>query len=151
MGVCLLEAPVLFATVSSLLPPKMSYRDRRDVDMKEEEENEEEELNKGPLSLLAESVRTSSQVLINVRNNRKLLGRVKAFDRHCNMVLENVQEMWTENPKSGKGKKKAKPVNKDRFISKMFLRGDSVILVLKNPLATASSSWMFSTRICFVQ
>jgi len=33
------------------------------------------------------------------------------------------------------GKKKAKAVNKDRFISKMFLRGDSVILVLKNPLA----------------
>jgi hypothetical protein len=33
------------------------------------------------------------------------------------------------------GKKKAKPVNKDRFISKLFLRGDSVILVLKNPLA----------------
>ena len=31
----------------------------------------------------------------------------------------------------------AKPVNKDRYISKMFLRGDSVILVLRNPLATA--------------
>ena len=37
-----------------------------------------------------------AQVLINCRNNRKLLGRVKAFDRHCNMVLENVKEMWTE-------------------------------------------------------
>ena len=37
-----------------------------------------------------------SQVLINCRNNRKLLGRVKAFDRHCNMILENVKEMWTE-------------------------------------------------------
>eukprot|EP00850_Spirogloea_muscicola_P011606 SM000072S21240 [mRNA] locus=s72:621083:621797:+ [translate_table: standard] len=73
------------------------------------------------------------QVLINCRNNRKLLGRVKAFDRHCNMVLENVKEMWTEVPKTGKGKKKAKPVNKDRFISKMFLRGDSVIIVLRNP------------------
>ena len=72
------------------------------------------------------------QVLINCRNNKKLLGRVKAFDRHCNMVLENVKEMWTEIPKGGK--KKAKAVNKDRFISKMFLRGDSVILVLKNPL-----------------
>ena len=36
------------------------------------------------------------QVLINCRNNRKLLGRVKAFDRHCNMVLENVKEFWTE-------------------------------------------------------
>jgi small nuclear ribonucleoprotein D2 len=33
--------------------------------------------------------------------------------------------MWTETPRTGKGKKKAKPVNKDRFISKMFLRGDS--------------------------
>ena len=36
-------------------------------------------------------------------------------------------------PKTGKGTKKAKAVNKDRFISKMFLRGDSVILVLRNP------------------
>jgi small nuclear ribonucleoprotein D2 len=49
------------------------------------------------------------------------------------MVLENVQEMWTVVGKKGKGTKKAKPVNRDRFISKMFLRGDSVILVLKNP------------------
>ncbi|CAK9092250.1 Probable small nuclear ribonucleoprotein Sm D2 (Sm-D2) (snRNP core protein D2) [Durusdinium trenchii] len=60
---------------------------------------------------------SSCQVLINCRNNRKILARVKAFDRHSNMVLENVREMWTE----------------DRFISKMFLRGDSVILVLRNP------------------
>ncbi|KAH0515697.1 putative small nuclear ribonucleoprotein Sm D2 [Microtus ochrogaster] len=37
----------------------------------------------------------------------------EAFDRHCNMVLENVKEMWTEVPKSSKGKKKFKPVNKD--------------------------------------
>jgi small nuclear ribonucleoprotein (snRNP)-like protein len=54
----------------------------------------------------------SAQVLINCRNNRKLLGRVKAFDRHCNMVLENVKEMWSEAPKTGKGKAKAKPVNR---------------------------------------
>ena len=38
-----------------------------------------------------------------LRNNKKLLGRVKAFDRHCNMVLEGVKEMWTELPKTGKG------------------------------------------------
>lgn len=78
-----------------------------------------------------------AQVLINCRNNKKLLARVKAFDRHCNMVLENVKEMWTEVPRPGKGKKKSKPVNKDRYISKLFLRGDSVILVLRNPLAAA--------------
>ncbi len=33
-------------------------------------------------------------------------------------------------PKTGKGKKASKPVNKDRFVNKMFLRGDSVVLVL---------------------
>lgn len=90
-----------------------------------------------PLSVLTQSVKNNTQVLINCRNNKKLLARVKAFDRHCNMVLENVKEMWTEVPKTGKGKKKSKPVNKDRYISKMFLRGDSVILILRNPMATA--------------
>ena len=50
------------------------------------------------------------------------------------MVLEDVKEMWTEIPRTGKGQKKG-PVAKDRFIPKMFLRGDSVIMVLKNPLA----------------
>ena len=54
------------------------------------------------------------------------------------MVLEQVKEMWTEAPeKTGKGgERMGRPVNKDRFLSKMFLRGDSVILVLENPLAT---------------
>ena len=93
----------------------------------------ENEFATGPLSLLLHSMKSNSQVLINVRNNHKLLARVKAFDRHCNMVLENVKEVWTEIPKTGKGKKKSKPVNKERYISKMFLRGDSVILVLRNP------------------
>lgn len=126
---------------------------------------EEEEFNTGPLSVLTQSVKNNTQVLINCRNNKKLLGRVKAFDRHCNMVLEryyfvfvsrfyyskitlfkklchlslSVKEMWTEIPRTGKGKKKVKPVNKDRFISKMFLRGDSVILVLRNPLASSAN------------
>ncbi len=67
------------------------------------------------------------------------------------MILENVKEMWTETPRLANGKH-GKAVNKDRFMyvlpifspsslslpcrpdsdnsSKMFLRGDSVILVL---------------------
>merc|ERR1712167_358374 len=107
-------------------------REARDA-LESEKKTEEEQFRTGPLSVLNEAMRANSQVLINVRNNKKLLGRIKAFDRHCNMVLENVKEMWTEIPKAGKGKKKTKPVNKDRYISKMFLRGDSVILVLRNP------------------
>ncbi|KAF8381523.1 snr-4 [Pristionchus pacificus] len=108
---------------------------RSEMTQEELTKMEQEEFSVGPLSILTQSVKNNTQVLINCRNNKKLLGRVKAFDRHCNMVLESVKEMWTELPKTGKGKKKAKPVAKDRFISKMFLRGDSVIIVLKNPLA----------------
>lgn len=43
---------------------------------------EEEEFNTGPLSVLTQSVKNNTQVLINCRNNKKLLGRVKAFDRY---------------------------------------------------------------------
>merc|ERR1719221_2143276 len=64
--------------------------------------HEQEEFNTGPLSVLTQSVKNNTQVLINCRNNKKLLARVKAFDRHCNMVLENVKEMWTEAPKGAK-------------------------------------------------
>ena len=93
---------------------------------------QEETFNEGPLAMLTKAVKSNSQILINCRNNRKLLARVKAFDRHLNMVLENACEIWTEMPKSGKGRR-AKPVNRERYISKMFLRGDSVIVVIKNP------------------
>jgi small nuclear ribonucleoprotein D2 len=92
---------------------------------------EEYEFTHGPMALLSRALRTHTPVLISCRNNRKLLARVKAFDRHCNMVLEQVREMWTESAsKKARGKKRAAPQNRDRFISKMFLRGDSVILVV---------------------
>jgi len=82
----------------------------------------------GPLSLLTECVRDNTQVLISCRNNRKLLGRVRAFDRHCNLVMESVREMWPELTKKG-----ATPINRDRYIPKLFIRGDSVIMILRNP------------------
>lgn len=82
----------------------------------------------GPLSLLTNCVRENIQVIVSCRNNRKLLGRVRAFDRHCNMVMESVREIWPESTKKGSA-----PVTKDRFIPKLFVRGDSVIMVLKNP------------------
>ena len=97
---------------------------KADMTPEEREAKEQEEFSTGPLRVLTDSVKNNTQVLINCRyhhttppsrregiicilyfrNNKKLLGRVKAFDRHCNMVLEGVKEMWTELPKSGKGK-----------------------------------------------
>ena len=46
--------------------------------------------------------------------------------------------MWTEKSKGGKGKTRGVAVNKDRYVSKMFLRGDSVILIVSNPASLAS-------------
>ena len=98
---------------------------------KNKEKAEEEMINEGPLSLLKEAVRTNSQILIYCRNNRKLLGRIRAFDRHMNIILEAVCEIWSEMMK---GKNKTHKLrNRERFISKMFLRGDSIILIVKNP------------------
>lgn len=34
--------------------------------------------------------------------------------------------------KTGKGEEKARTINRERFISKIFLRGDSVIVILMN-------------------
>ena len=90
-----------------------------------------EDLEHGPLSVLVSAIKTNSQVLVNCRNNRKLLGRIKAFDRHLNLLLENVKEVWTE--RNGQKESRMHANNKDRFISKLFLRGDSIILVLSNP------------------
>lgn len=110
---------------------------------------EEQEITSGPLATLSTAVRSRAQILISCRNNKKLLATVKAFDRHFNMVLEEVREFWTEGvrriPTSGtdgaapKKKRKSAPVNKDRFISKMFLRGDSVVLVVFAPPPPQSS------------
>uniref|UniRef100_A0A7R9WNI9 Small nuclear ribonucleoprotein Sm D2 n=1 Tax=Craspedostauros australis TaxID=1486917 RepID=A0A7R9WNI9_9STRA len=103
----------------------------------EEPTNEGPDLKSGPFTVLYNAVRGNTQILVNVRNNHKLLGRVKAYDRHMNLLLEDVKEMWTETSKGGKGKKRGKSINKDRYISKMFLRGDSVILIVSNPAALA--------------
>eukprot|EP00759_Apiculatamorpha_spiralis_P001996 PhF_6_TR10704/c0_g1_i2/m.17265/K11096/SNRPD2, SMD2; small nuclear ribonucleoprotein D2 len=95
----------------------------------ERDKKEQEEFERGPLSLLKSAVEGKTQVLIMCRSNKKLLGRVRAFDRHFNMVLENIVEVWTESSKSAD----KKGTTKRRCISKMFLRGDNVILVVKNP------------------
>mgnify|MGYP003571508881 CR=1 FL=1 len=109
-----------------------------DEDKKNKEKTEEDMINEGPLSLLKDAVRTNSQILIYCRNNRKLLGRIRAFDRHMNIILEAVCEIWSEMMK-GKSKQH-KLRNRERFISKMFLRGDSIILIVKNPNETKSDA-----------
>ena len=101
------------------------------LSIEEREAKTLEEMSNGPLSILMASVKKTTQVLINCRHNRKLLGRVRAFDRHLNMVLEEDKEMWTTEERVGRGRRTSKPVHRERYLRKMFLRGDSVIIVIK--------------------
>mmetsp|Transcript_13427 Transcript_13427/g.17513 ORF Transcript_13427/g.17513 Transcript_13427/m.17513 type:complete len:120 (+) Transcript_13427:149-508(+) len=98
------------------------------------------DLKSGPFAVLFKAVQGNAQVLINLRNNHKILARVKAYDRHMNLLLEDVKEMWTEVSKGGKGRKRGAAVNKDRYVSKMFLRGDSVILIMSNPASLSQQA-----------
>jgi small nuclear ribonucleoprotein D2 len=51
---------------------------KSDLDEGQIRELEEYEVSQGPLSVLQQSVRNNTQVLISLRNNKKLLARVKA-------------------------------------------------------------------------
>jgi len=57
----------------------------------------------------------NKQVLITLKGNLLVRGKLKAFDVHLNIVLEDAEEL--EN-----GKVKTKHVE-------VFLRGDNIILV----------------------
>lgn len=105
-------------------------RPRSELTEVELQQLEEFEFNHGPMSLIQTSMKNATPVVIYCRNNHKLIAKVKAFDRHCNLILEDVKELWTETLKNSKGKV-IKTTSKERFIAKLFLRGDSVIIVLK--------------------
>ncbi|KAI5966404.1 SMD2 [Candida pseudojiufengensis] len=104
-------------------------RPRSELTEQELSKLEEFEFLHGPMSLLNQAKKQNSPVIISCRNNHKLVGKIRAFDRHCNLIMENVKELWTDLVTNEFGKKKQVP--KERYISKLFLRGDSVIIILK--------------------
>ena len=63
------------------LPRAAVQKPKSEMTPEELSQHEQEEFNTGPLSVLTQSVKNNTQVLINCRNNKKLLARVKAFDR----------------------------------------------------------------------
>ena len=77
----------------------------------------------GPFSLLYAAVHNpGTHVLILCRNQKRIFARVRAFDRHFNMLLQGAQEISTEKDASGN--------DRMRNLDKLFLRGDSVISVV---------------------
>ncbi len=79
---------------------------------------------KTPMCLLSEIIKEERLAIVFLRNNKKIIAKLKAFDKHFNLILDNIREIWNENDKTGK------LIFKERYIGKMLLRGDSVILIL---------------------
>jgi hypothetical protein len=75
--------------------------------------------------------RTAAASACDVPGSTGTPGYAPAHERRY--TAEQARRPCVQIPKTGKGKKASQPVNKDRFVSKMFLRGDSVVMVLRNP------------------
>ena len=100
--------------------------------MQVEKPVQEENFETSPYNMLLSSVRNGDQVIISLKNNKKIMARVKAFDRHLNLILEDAIESWTEKikPVGGKSQRQIR----ERIFNKLFLRGDSIVFIVKEPL-----------------
>ncbi len=77
-----------------------------------------------PSCLLSNIIKKNKLIVIFLRNNKKIVAKLKAFDKHFNLILENIREIWNEHNKKGK------TTFKERHIGRMILRGDSIILMV---------------------
>ncbi len=66
-----------------------------------------------PLDSLNES--RNKRVIVELKNGKQYVGKLKAFDIHINTVLEDVEERIDGELK--------------RKISTVFIRGDTIILI----------------------
>jgi small nuclear ribonucleoprotein len=55
------------------------------------------------------------EVLVQLKNNRQMVGTLLAFDIHINVVLDNAKEMLDDEAK--------------RNVGLTFLRGDTIIFI----------------------
>jgi len=74
-----------------------------------------------PLDLLNSS--KGKEVLVQLKNDRQLVGTLLAFDIHINIVMENAKEMLGGEVK--------------RSIGLTFLRGDTIIFI--SPASTSTA------------
>jgi len=66
-----------------------------------------------PLDVLNNS--KGKEVLVQLKNNRQMVGTLLAFDIHINVVLDNAKEMLDQE--------------NTRNIGLTFLRGDTIIFI----------------------
>ncbi len=57
----------------------------------------------------------NQRVLIDLKNNKQLVGKLQAFDIHINVVLEDAEERVDSEVK--------------RKLGTIFIRGDTIIMI----------------------
>ncbi|NHI94394.1 MAG: RNA-binding protein [Candidatus Lokiarchaeota archaeon] len=68
-----------------------------------------------PLELLSKSL--DQRVLIKLKGNRELRGRLIGFDQHMNLILENAEEVIASDEETVKS------------LGTIIVRGDNVIII----------------------
>ena len=68
-----------------------------------------------PLELLSKSL--DERVLIKLKGNRELRGRLIGFDQHMNLILENAEEVIAGDEENMKN------------LGTIIVRGDNVIII----------------------
>ncbi|MEN2496915.1 MAG: mRNA splicing protein [Marteilia pararefringens] len=86
---------------------------------KERMEVRDNDIKFGPLSFIRDVLKQEVPVIISLRNNKKCICYIRAFDRHCNIIATDIQEVTVKNCK----------YTIDRKIPKAFLRGDQIITI----------------------
>ncbi|PSN65831.1 like-Sm ribonucleo protein [Corynespora cassiicola Philippines] len=86
---------------------------------------DEKEENNEPLDLVRLCV--DELVVVKLRGDRELKGRLHAYDSHCNLVLGDVEEtIWVAEEEDDE-QPHVRPVKKQSEM--LFVRGDSVVLI----------------------
>lgn len=87
-----------------------------------------------PLDMLNEA--RNRTVMIDLKNGYRYIGKLKAFDIHINMVLEDAEEHLIKTKKIVReidGKTKEEEVTAEiqlkRKLGKVFIRGDMVTMI----------------------
>ena len=75
-----------------------------------------------PMELLRESI--GAQVLVELKGKRKIRGRLRGYDQHLNLILEDADEIAVN------------PDTEDEVVSAIdtvIVRGDNVVIVSPPP------------------
>jgi small nuclear ribonucleoprotein len=75
-----------------------------------------------PMELLQNSI--GAQVLVELRGNKKIKGRLRGYDQHLNLVLEDAEEISINAETSEETV---------THVANVIVRGDNVVIVSPPP------------------